>query len=189
MCVTEYLAMSIGDRLDYRNVDQVVRGRDRVVLEWDQSGFILICAMTDMTEVESQNLSQNKVRVSAMIEGEFILPVWRFAGSQVYGETPFDPTVYRPYVPGSREQILDSRIVTIVGVDSETMVVRALRAANLPPRFIRATQDAWKTAWDDPTYSKRYASWIGTMMCYSTEELIERAEYTGSLGDSPMGSP
>lgn len=183
--MTEYMAMSVGQRLDYRNVDAVVQGRDRLVLEWDQSGFILICAMAGMMEDESQILKQNKVRVSAMVEGGFVLPVWRFAGSQVYGETPFDPTVYRLHVPDSHEQILSSRIVTIVGVDSETMVVRALRAANLPPRLAHAMHDAWKTAWDDPTYSRRYASWISTMMCYSMEELVERAEYMGSLGD-PM---
>jgi hypothetical protein len=43
--MTEYQAMSIGGRFDYRNADQVIRGRDIMLLDWDPSGFILIIAM------------------------------------------------------------------------------------------------------------------------------------------------
>lgn len=57
--VTEYQAMSVGGRFDYRNVDQVVRGRDIMLLEWDPSGFILIIAMTDMTDRELDSRANN----------------------------------------------------------------------------------------------------------------------------------
>ena len=35
--MTEYQAMSVGGRFDYRNADQVIRGRDIMLLDWDPS--------------------------------------------------------------------------------------------------------------------------------------------------------
>lgn len=85
--MTEYTAMSVGQRLDYRNVDAVMRGRDIMLLEWDLSGFILFSAMTDMTDREAEIIRQNKVRTTAFTDREYVLPLWRFEGSDVYGES------------------------------------------------------------------------------------------------------
>ncbi|MEA4884223.1 MAG: hypothetical protein VB144_11330 [Clostridia bacterium] len=179
--MTEYMAMSVGQRLDYRNVDQVVRGRDMMLLDWDQSGFILIIAMTDMADQESEIIRHNKMLVSAFTDHKNVLPLWRFADSEIYGETPFDPTMYRPYVPGSREAILRTHIVTMVGVDSNTMIIRALRAVSLPAYFNRAIQEAWQDAWDNPFYSQQYAQWVDAMkVCYTLQEMFDRAEHMGS---------
>jgi hypothetical protein len=178
MGMTEYTAMSVGQRLDYRNVDAVMRGRDIMLLEWDLSGFILFSAMTDMTDREAEIIRQNKVRTTAFTDREYVLPLWRFEGSDVYGETPFDPTAYRALVPDSRESILCVGLVTIVGVDSNTMIIRALRALSLPAHFKRAIREAWQDAWDNPVYSKQYARWVDAMkVAYTLQEMFERAEH------------
>ena len=140
--MTEYQAMSVGGRFDYRNADQIIRGRDIMLLDWDPSGFILIIAMTGMTDREAEIIRKHEMSVSAFTDGECVLPLWRFADSDVYGETPFDPTVYRARIPDSREQIMRANIVTIVGVDSNTMTIRALRAVSLPAHFKRAIRVA-----------------------------------------------
>lgn len=174
----DYLAMSVGKRLDYRNVDQVVRGRDIMLLDWDQSGFILFIAMTDMTDHEAEIIKHNEVRISAFTDGECLLPLWRFANSDVYGETPFDPTAYRAHIPDAREAILHTNVVIIVGVDSNTMTIRALRAVSLPARFKQAIQEAWQGVWDNPVYDQQYARWIDAMkVCYTLQEMFERAEH------------
>ena len=106
-----------------------------------------------------------------------MLPLWRFEDGDVYGETPFDPTVYQARIPGSREQIMRTGLVTIVGVDSNTMTIRALRAVSLPARFRRAIQEAWQDAWDNPVYSKQYARWVDAMkVAYTLQEMFDRAE-------------
>ena len=51
--MTEYQAMSVGGRFDYRNADQIIRGRDIMLLAWDPSGVILIVAMAGMTDSEA----------------------------------------------------------------------------------------------------------------------------------------
>jgi len=68
--MTEYTAMSVGQRLDYRNVDAVMRGRDIMLLEWDLSGFILFIAMTDMTDREAEIIRKHKMTISAFTDRE-----------------------------------------------------------------------------------------------------------------------
>ena len=77
-----------------------------MLLEWDLSGFILFSAMTDMTDHEAEIIRQHKMTISAFTDRECVLPLWRFEDGDVYGETPFDPTVYQARIPGSREQIM-----------------------------------------------------------------------------------
>lgn len=86
--MTEYIAMSVGGRFDYRNADQVIRGRDIMLLDWDPSGFILIIAMVDMTDREAEIIRKHKMTVSAFTDRECVLPLWRFEDGDVYGETP-----------------------------------------------------------------------------------------------------
>lgn len=63
--MTEYQAMSVGGRFDYRNADQVIRGRDIMLLDWDPSGFILIITMVDMTDREAEIIRKHKMTISA----------------------------------------------------------------------------------------------------------------------------
>jgi len=110
-----------------------------------------------------------------------VLPLWRFEDGDVYGETPFDPTVYQAHIPDSREQIMRTGLVTIVGVDSNTMTIRALRALSLPAHFKRAIREAWQDAWDNPVYSQQYARWVDAVkICYTLQEMFDRAEHMGS---------
>jgi hypothetical protein len=176
--VTEYQAMSVGGRFDYRNADQIIRGRDIMLLDWDPSGFILIVAMAGMTDREAEIIRKHKMTISAFTDRECVLPLWRFEDGDVYGETPFDPTVYQARIPGSREQIMRTGLVTIVGVDSNTMTIRALRALSLPAHFKRAIREAWQNAWDNPVYSQQYARWVDAIkVAYTLQEMFDRAEH------------
>jgi hypothetical protein len=177
--------MAVGRPFQWR--DSVTRqGRDEFILDWDPAGYILIAFLRGMTDREAKILDRNKVRVSAIVKGACVMPIWRWAGSQLYAETPFDPTVYLPLVPGAKEQLLRSNLVTLVGVDSTTIITRVLKVANLPQRFIDAAHEAWKGAWDDLDYSAKYAQWRMELTSeHSLDRLVAQAEYLGCLGDAP----
>jgi len=92
-----------------------------------------------MTDREAEIIRKHKMTISAFTDRECVLSLWRFEDGDVYGETPFDPTVYQARIPGSREQIMRTGLVTIVGVDSNTMTIRALRASSRRVPWLAAT--------------------------------------------------
>lgn len=175
----------VGKPLAYRDVETRIRNQTLMLLEWDNSGYILIIALPDMTEKETAIIKKNRVRVHAIAESGYILPVWHFTGSQLFGETPFDPTAYRNYIPNYSELLPKTNLVTIIGVDSATMVIKALRAANLPSAAVKMATSAWESILDDTSYSSKYARWVDDLTTrYSIKEILELAKYIGRLGDA-----
>lgn len=176
----------VGRPFRFRDAETRLREREAFALEWDRGGYMLIVALPGMTPGEADIIRSNRVRVSAFVEGGFVLPVWAFAGSQLFGETPFDPTQYRQWIPDSPLLLPKSNLVMVVGLDSATMLIRVLRAANLPKAFVARAADAWQTAWHDPAYSAKYSQWIDeTAARHSLADLLNRAEHLGHLGDAP----
>lgn len=182
----ELLKLSVGRPFRYKDADARLRNQEVFLLEWDKGGYMLIVALPGMTASEADTVKRNRVRVSAFVEGAYVLPLWRFVGSNLFGETPFDPTAYQKHVPESSSLLLTTNLVAVVGVDSSTMIVRSLRVANLPSAWLRCVKAAWQTAWVSPGYSVGYSRWLdGVISKFTVEELEQRAEYLGHLGDQP----
>lgn len=177
------LELSVGKPFRYKDADARLRSRELFLLEWDVSGYMLIIALPGMTDEEALVVRQNRVAVKAVIDGPFVLPFWEFEGSPLYGETPFDPTAYRAMLPESTTEIPQANLVTVVGVDSASMLVRALRVANLPAGWRRVVP-AWEPAWEDPEYRSRYAAWLDRLATLSLDEVERRTERLGFLGEA-----
>lgn len=173
----------VGQPFIYRNAE-ILRNRELFLLEWDRSGYMLIVALPEMSLAEAEIIKHNMVEVSALIEGSFVLPLWDFETTLLYGETPFDPTAYRATLPESVREIPQANLVTIVGLDSDSMLVRALRVANLPAGWRRVVP-AWEPAWGDPAYSSQYAAWLDRIATLPLDEVERRAERLGLLGEMP----
>jgi hypothetical protein len=162
-----------------------LRNQTLMLLEWGNSGYTLYVALPNMTEQEAEIIKHNKVKVRMLGEADCLLPVWQFIDSQLFGETPFDPTLYLPYYLDCKEDLPKTNLVTIIGVDSATMIIKALRAANLPNNWRHIVSNAWSDAWEDPTYSKRYNAWIDTVIAqYTPKQLLREALRIGYLGES-----
>ena len=183
MSADQILKLAVGERFTYRNAE-VLRGQELFLLEWDRSGYMLIIALPGMTNREADVVKQHKVQVRALIEGVFVLPFWRFMDSALYGETPFDPMAYRSSLPESIKEIPQTNLITVVGLDSASMFVRALRVANLPAAWLRRVVPAWEPAWEDPEYRSRYAAWLDRLATLSLDEVERRTERLGFLGEA-----
>lgn len=177
--------IAVGEPLAGPAREAQLRNQTLLLLEWGNSGYTLYVALPDMSEQEAEIIKQNKVKVRVFQTANCVLPVWQFVGSQLFGETPFDPTLYLPYYPDCKEDLPKTNLVTIIGVDSATMIVQALRAANLPNNWRRIVSNAWSAAWEDPMYSKRYNAWIDTVIAqYTPKHLLREALRIGYLGES-----
>ncbi len=179
-----FQTFTVGQPFRFRDAETCLRNCEAFLLEWDRSGYMLIVALPGMTPGEVDIIKRNLVCVSALVEGACVLPIWRFSGSALFGETPFDPTKYRKWIPEFPSLLPKSNLVTVMGVDSATMIVKVLRAANLPKTFVAKAVNAWQRAWDDPSYSARYSQWIDSLMLRSLDDISARAEYMGRLGDA-----
>lgn len=177
--------IAVGEPLAGAAREAQLRNQTLMLLEWGNSGYTLYVALPNMTEQEAEVIKRNKVKVRLFQEADCLLPVWQFVGSQLFGETPFDPTLYVPYYPDCRADLPKTNLVTIVGVDSATMIVQALRAANLPNNWRSVANSAWADAWEDPTYSKRYNAWVDKVIQrYTPKQLLHESLRVGYLGEN-----
>lgn len=182
--MNKVLEFSVGKLFRYKDADARLRGQELFLLEWDVSGYMLIIALPGMTDEEASVVRQNRVAVKAVIDGSFVLPLWAFEGSPLYGETPFDPTAYRSSLPESIREIPQTNLITIVGLDSTSMIIRVLRVANLPAAWLQRVVPAWELAWEDPEYRSRYAAWLDRLATLSLDEVKRRTERLGFLGEA-----
>lgn len=180
--------IAVGEPLAGATREAQLRNRTLMLLEWGNSGYTLYVAMPDMSEQEAEIIKHNKIKVRMLGEADCLLPVWQFIDSPIFGETPFDPTLYLPYYLDCKEDLPKTNLVTIVGVDSATMIVQTLRAANLPNNWRPIVSSAWSDVWEDPTYSKRYSAWLDKVIQrYTPKQLLRGSLRMGYLGESMNG--
>ncbi|HOK71235.1 MAG TPA: hypothetical protein PLM83_07250 [Bacillota bacterium] len=87
-----------------------LRNQTLMLLEWGNSGYTLYVALPNMTEQEAEIIKHNKVKVRMLGEADCLLPVWQFIDSQLFGETPFDPTLYLPYYLDCKEDLYQKTV-------------------------------------------------------------------------------
>jgi hypothetical protein len=150
----------------------------------DGSGYALNIYMADMLEEEAKIIASSPVVARVMTDSpSLMLPIIRFGSSPLIFEIIFDPTIYKDN--RSMQLALDCNMVQIVGVDSRTNIVKALRLASMPKKLRSMWLTSWSRAYEDPDFSAKYKRWTEDIASrYPLTDLWERSVYVGKFGDS-----
>jgi hypothetical protein len=124
----------------------------------DGQPFIAIY-LNCMTEEEIEHISARPIESAYWSEGGFWLGILKIG--RMMQELSFDPMIHvLNYQSFSPELFRENRIVTIVGIDSADMTVRALHAATYPWKFLRSLFEAFKGFCPQEGYSEAYGKII-----------------------------
>lgn len=149
----------------------------------DKNGFLLAIYMADMSPLEARIISKEKISVRVFRDTPYLVyPVFRFGDSPIIIEMEFDPTLYGD--DRAMQLVIDNNLVLVVGIDSRTNIVRALRLCNFPRRLRDMLITAWGMAFEMLGYSNLYKKWtIDLKSRYSPYEIWERGIYAGKFGE------
>lgn len=154
-------------------------GGEMAVLELAEGGgFYLLVYLPDMADSEAEHLRKGKMRFRIIRQGDFVHTLVGFGPMQF--ELPFNPARYSE---DRLPDLLKSNMVTVVGVDSRSTLVRALRYVNLPLKLWEIYKRCWAALLGGLISSTDYELWVDGLMQYSLDELWERAEYVGAGGE------
>jgi hypothetical protein len=111
--------------------------------------------LRDMTEKEAEHIGGGKIETAYWLDRGFWLGLLKI-GEMLF-EITFDPMVhYLSYQGFSRDLFRENRAVTIIGIDTADMVVRALRASTYPWKFLSGLFEAFDGFYPRDSYTKEY---------------------------------
>lgn len=182
---TEFTAIKVGEEYTLFDIDKV-RGIDSAMLFEalsDNSGYAMNIYFADMTSEEANLIASAPISVRVLRDTPtFVLPVVRFGRSPLLFEIIFDPTLYKDN--RSMQLTLENNLVTIVGVDSNTNIVKALRLVSIPKRLREIWLTSWTKALEMNDFSRKYNMWVSDISRrYSPEKLWDMSVYVGKFGD------
>ncbi|BCV23260.1 hypothetical protein [Gelria sp. Kuro-4] len=154
-------------------------GEEKVYFELAEGGgFYWIVGLPKMTESEIEVLKRKPIKFYTIQEQGFVYLLARIGYMEF--ELHFNPALYA-YAPDRLAFLTKSNMVTLVGVDSETNIVRVLRYFNLPLRLWDKLQASWQVVLREG--GKVYDDWVETLRSFSLDDLYRRAEYVGRGGE------
>jgi hypothetical protein len=143
--------------------------------------FMIVIMMQDITEAEALILRQTKIKVKVIEEIGYVLPIIRFGAANLFFELVFDPTIYKD---NRMDNLLKTNMVSVVGVDSRTGIIKSLRHANMPMALYKLLLTSWEQAKTTPDFSRKFKAWVMDLdQRYPLLDLWERARYVGKMGD------
>jgi len=161
-----------------------MQGQCGCIIEMLKDGrYALVVYLDDMTLEEQINLKTAKIYVRVIKEtDDFILTLIRYGNSPLIFEMSFDPTLYSDE---RRELFTKSNMLHIIGVDSNTNIIKTLRYVSMPFKLFDMMKDAYKLALERENFSQKYKNWIDNLDSkYSVVELWEMGIRCGEMGQS-----
>lgn len=153
------------------------------LLEYSEGALSLYVLLPNMTKEESILLNDSRIFVRIFSgENGFMIPLFRFGNQNFIMESTFD---YTKYTQDNRvDGVLESNLLTILGVDSMTSIVKVIRMSSLPGNFyFPFVQNCLKALYVD-NFSEKYNQWIDSVYReYDTLKLWEAAKPCGTLGE------
>lgn len=152
-----------------------------------KTGMLTICLyLRGISPTEKEAIRYNKILCRYHRENNFILAFLRFAGTPLIFELSFDPTIYpEPEWNARQQNIEQTNIVTILGIDTENGLLKSIRRANLPQKLWEQWKECWGAAYYTPRYSTEYGKWLKKLESkYSVMESWERAHDAGTFGET-----
>lgn len=181
----DFTLLKLGDEYKLFNIG-AIRGLDSAIvfeaLE-NNSGYTLNIYMSNMSQMEADLISTAPLNVRVMKDTPyFTLPIVRFGNSYLVFEIFFDPTAYKDN--RAMQLALNNNMVHIVGIDSNTNIIKALRLASMPRKLRDVWVASWSAAMSEDNFSGRYSRWYQDISRrYSLMELWERATPVGQFGE------
>lgn len=148
----------------------------------DNNGYIFSLFLNQPVEEEIETFGNRDIQIKIFKEDIFVLPIINF-GDQLLYEIIFDPTLYDD--ERALQFVKYNNILNLYLIDSSDFIVKAIRSANLPLRFIQICNKVWTEAMKDEEYSRKYKQWVQELQGkYKTSQLWNQSEDCGKLGES-----
>jgi hypothetical protein len=181
----DFTVVAVGEEYSMFNIGKAKDADAAMVFEAlpEKSGYAMNIYLSDITPQEAAIISSAPISVRILKDtSAFVLPVVRFGNSPIIFELIFDPKVYKD--DRAMQLALDNNIVRIVGVDSRTNIVRALRMASMPKKLREVLLVAWTQAMQQDDFSEKYTRWTQDIASrYSLVKLWEITVYAGKFGE------
>lgn len=161
-----------------------MKGKDGAVFEAMSmgDGYVFTVFYNQPLAAETEIFSQKPIHVRLLIEHPFCLPLIQFGDTRMLFEMSLDPTLYQD--KRATQFISINNLCTFVLVDSQSGIVRSLRASNFPLRMITLCAQYWAHAFDVPNYSAQYLAWYQNKQNIPLEKLWTQALDVGKMGES-----
>lgn len=166
----------------FKLFDNNMKGQTGCVTEMLENGvFCLVIYMDNMTFEEVIILNQIKVKVKAIKEtDDFLLIMIKFGNTPLIFEIAFDPTLYND---SRREYFMETNMLSIIGVDSNSNIIKALRYVSMPLALHNLYKDAWSLALKREGFSTKYTKWVDDLdKRYSIYDLWKIGKNYGEMG-------
>ncbi|AOY75388.1 hypothetical protein CLFO_43260 [Clostridium formicaceticum] len=166
-----------------KNIERYRRFSGAKLEVHDNGNYLLLVFLDGMTNKEVEALRSSKITFKTIEEREtgFLLTLVGIS-SRLQFEIIFDPTLYK----GARGQIAaleKSNLITLVGIDTRNMNVRALRVITPPKRLRTKWLSSWNSMINMKDCSRLYVQWINSLYRYTLDELWNMAAYEGKGGE------
>lgn len=172
--------LRIGDKFTLFH-SMYMKGKDGCLFEaLHGGGFSLIAYLSNMSQAEKTALSES-ITVKLYREDSFLLPIIRFGNTHLMFEVIFDPTLYDD---GRDETLTVSNMLTIIGVESNSNIIKTLRLVSINPSLYKELVSFWIKAKNMEDFSKKYINWVRELDAkYTVLQLWSRSKYICKMGN------
>jgi len=142
--------------------------------------FILIVYMDNISTSEFLALREEKINVRVIKENDFLLTLIKYGKTDLIFEMSFDPTLYKDE---RRGLFFKSNMLMIVGVDSNTNIIKTLRMVSMPIKLFELFNNVWDVNLKQEGFSKEYYNWVSKLdSMYTTFQLWGQGNGYGMMG-------
>lgn len=183
--MNELKKISIGDDFDLFK-GKNMSGQCGCILELTEAGdFTLIVYMNDMTKEEIFLLQKAPIIVRQIKELDFVLFLIRFGKTEQIFEIAFNPLLYKDK---RKENLLNSNMILMVGVESNSNKIKTLRHFNMSQKMYVSLLGQYHNGKQQINYNDKFTKWVNDLdRRYSVLQLWELGTYIGKMGEEYKG--
>lgn len=174
------MLLEVGKRVPSPFCDIVIRDGALFKFAEDGSTYLPIYFF-DMSNEEAQEIRAGKIRTAYLAEPPFWLGFIRIGS--IICELEVDPMLeLNAGHSFSAEFFRENALVTILGIDSKGMVLKAGRAVTYPSKFLSSLYLTFSRFTPSGDYSRQYQAYLAHLRRFDEKTLWQRAEQSGFFG-------
>ena len=177
----EYTKLQVGTQFELFKGRNMCGQTGCIMEQLADSSFALIVYMDNMTTGEFMTLKEDKIHVRVIKEtNDFVLTLLKYGKTPLIFELCFDPTLYKDERRGVFGK---SNMLTIIGVESNTNIIKTLRMVSMPMKLFKLYNRAWELALKHDGFSEKYSAWLNDLTNrYTTVQLWGMSDGYGQMG-------